>query len=216
MIHSAIVPLKKKGILDSNKHWGFWKLTNISPAPIPTLAPPPPTPTPVPQPPQVNELQELLHKHISIIRNNIMSKLLNLSPGSFEKLAGKLLEALGFTNFQVTGRTGDGGVDGNGNLQLGIVTIKAGVQVKRWQNNVGRPTIDQFRGAIQGTYDQGIIITTSDFTDEAKQASTRPGTVPIVLINGQKVIDIMIEKNIGIRCQPLTITQIDNEFLDSL
>lgn len=208
--------------LDENAPRGIWRLKSIPPLPAPSISllPTPPILTSQLQPPslpqQANNLEELLRKHIHDIRGNIMNKLLILHPSGFEKLSGKLLESQGFNNIQIIGRTGDGGIDGNGNLQLGIVTIKAAFQVKRWQNNVGRPILDQFRGAIQGTHDQGIIITTSDFTDEAKQASSRPGTVPIVLINGQKVIDIMIEKNIGIKCQPLNITQIDDEFLDSL
>ncbi len=85
----------------------------------------------------------------------------------------------------VTKYVGDGGIDGYGNLEMGVVKVKAAFQVKRWRNNnVPRSDIDRFRGTIQGKFDQGIFITTSDFVDEAKRISSVPGAVPIVLING--------------------------------
>jgi restriction system protein len=95
---------------------------------------------------------------------------------------------------------------------LGVVRVKGAFQFKRWQQNVPRPVIDQFRGAITGLYDQGIFITTSDFTEDAKQVSSRLGTVPIVIINGDKIIDIMLEKGLGVRKEPLSVLWLDEEF----
>jgi len=95
---------------------------------------------------------------------------------------------------------------------MGVVKIKAAFQVKRWHQNVPRPDVDQFRGAIQGKFDQGIFITTSDFSDEAKHVSSVPGAVPIVLINGDKVVAIMFEKRLGLRQEPLTIVRLDEEY----
>jgi len=137
---------------------------------------------------------------------------MNLHPREFEAFGGKLLESVGFTDIEVTNYVGDGGVDGYGSLEMGVVKVRAAFQVKRWRQNVPRPEIDQFRGAIQGTYDQGIFITTSDFSDEAKQVSTKPGTVPIVMINGDKIIDIMLERGLGVRREPVSIIRLDEEF----
>lgn len=157
-------------------------------------------------------LVELVRSHEQEARKELRERLMAMEPKQFEIFAGQLLQALAFTDVQITGRSGDGGVDGHGSLKLGVVRVKGAFQFKRWQHNVPRPEIDKFRGAIQGYYDQGIFITTSDFTEEAKQASTRPGSVPIMMINGQGIVDIMLEKGLGIRKEPLSVLWLDEEF----
>ena len=138
--------------------------------------------------------------------------MMNLHPQQFEAFGGKLLESLGFTDIEITNYVGDGGIDGYGNLEMGVVKVKAAFQFKRWQQNVSRPNVDQFRGAIQGRFEQGIFITTSDFSDEAKKVSSIPGAVPVVLINGDRIVSIMLDKGLGVRQEPLTVTRIDEEF----
>jgi restriction system protein len=76
-------------------------------------------------------------------------------------------------------------------------------QCKKWQGNVGRQEVDKFRGAIQGEFEQGIFFTTSDFTSEAKDASLKKGAVPIVLLNGESIVNLMIEKGFGVERVPL-------------
>ena len=171
--------------------------------------PPPPRPAP---PPLLPTIATLLDRERQQIRAQLHELLMNLHPQQFEAFAGKLLESTGFTNVQVTRYAGDGGIDGYGNLEMGVVRVRAAFQVKRWRQNVPRAEIDQFRGAIMGEFDQGILITTSDFSEEAKTVSSRRGAVPIVLINGDRIIDIMVEKGLGVRQEPLTVTRIDEEF----
>jgi len=165
-----------------------------------------------PKPPPLSTIGELLDIERQQARAQLHELLMNLHPQQFEEFAAKLLESVGFTDVEVTNYIGDGGIDGYGNLEMGVVQVKAAFQVKRWQQNVSRPNIDQFRGAIQGKFDQGIYITTSDFSDEAKKVSSVAGAVPIVLINGDRVVDIMLEKGLGVRQEPLTVTRIDEEF----
>ena len=76
-------------------------------------------------------------------------------------------------------------------------------QCKRWKGNVGSKEIDQFRGAIQGEYEQGIFFTTSDFTKNARHKSIQKGAVPVILMNGDGIVDIMIEKGLGVEKRPL-------------
>jgi len=95
---------------------------------------------------------------------------------------------------------------------MGVVRVRAAFQVKRWRNNIPPAEVNQFRGAIQGEFDQGIFITTSDFSDEAKRVSSKRGAVPIVLINGERIVNIMLEKGLGVRQEPLTVSRIDEEF----
>lgn len=193
-----------------------WKEGGPSSQPAPS-APPPLSPVgPAPVQPEKVTILELLEEQNRSFRTQLRQKLMELTPAQFEQFAGRLLEKLGFQDVQVTGRAGDGGIDGHGKLEMGIVRVEAAFQVKRWQQNVPRPEIDKFRGAIQGQFDQGIFITTSDFTEDAKQASTRPGTVPIVMINGDKIIDIALEQKLGIKTEPLTITRVDEEFFTGL
>jgi len=76
-------------------------------------------------------------------------------------------------------------------------------QCKRWQGNVGRPEVDKFRGSIQGEFEQGVFFATSDFTSDARDASLKSGAVPIILLNGESIVTLMIEKGLGVQRVPL-------------
>ena len=201
--------LVNKGELDASIR-GTWEITEKGRARLgvvspPSLPSPPPTPT-------LSTIGELLDKERQQVRTQLHELLMNLHPQQFEEFAAKLLESLGFTDVEVTKFVGDGGIDGYGNLEMGVVKVKAAFQVKRWRHNVPPAEINQFRGAILGEFDQGIFITTSDFSDEAKRISSRRGVVPIVLINGDRILNIMLEKGLGVRQEPLAVTRIDEEF----
>jgi len=199
--------LVNKGELDASIR-GIWKITEKGRARLGLVPPPPPPPRPLTLP----TISMLLDGERQQIRAKLHELLMNLHPQQFEAFAAKLLESVGFTDVEVTKYVGDGGIDGYGNLEMGVVKVRAAFQVKRWRNNVPAADINQFRGAIQGEFDQGIFITTSDFSDEAKKVSTKRGAVPIVLINGDRIVNIMLEKGLGVRQEPLTITRIDEEF----
>ncbi len=202
--------LVNKGELDASVH-GIWKITDKGRARLGVVPPPPPPPPPFP----ASTIGELLDRERQQVRTQLHELLMNLHPQQFEEFAAKLLESLGFTDVEVTKFVGDGGIDGYGNLEMGVVKVRAAFQVKRWRNNVPPAEINQFRGAIQGEYDQGIFITTSDFSDEAKRVSSRRGVVPIVLINGDRILNIMLEKGLGVRQEPMTVAKIDEEFFSA-
>ena len=107
----------------------------------------------------------------------------------------------------VTKRGRDGGIDVFGTLEVGISSLHVAAQCKRYKksNKISRPDIDQFRGAIQGEYQQGIFITTSSFTKEAKEYAFRRGCVPIVLIDGETLAEIMIDRGIGVTTSNIPI-----------
>jgi len=201
--------LVNKGEIDASMQ-GIWKITERGKARLGVVPPPPPhRPAPLPPLPTIAGLLDREKQQICV---QLLELLMNLHPQQFEEFAGKLLESVGFTDIEVTKYVGDGGIDGYGNLEMGVVRVRAAFQVKRWRNNVPPAEINQFRGAISGEFDQGIFITTSDFSDEAKKASSRRGAVPIVLINGDRIVNIMLEKGLGVRQEPLTITKVDEEF----
>ncbi|WJQ81013.1 restriction endonuclease [Brevibacillus brevis] len=154
--------------------------------------------------PQLTNLVELYDNYEDNFRTQLLEKLYELSPRQFEEFSKKLLHAYGFINLHVTEVGPDGGIDGYGKLKIGLASMNVAFQCKRWQsNNVGRREIQQFRGAIQGRYEQGIFFTTSNFTDQAKDISFQQGAVPIILMNGESIVDLMIEKGFGVIKKPL-------------
>jgi restriction system protein len=161
--------------------------------------------------------EELAEDYAEAFKEKVIQKLLDLSPAQFERFAGVLLSAYGFVEVKVKGRAGDGGVDGNGKLRVGLANMDVAFQCKRWQGQVGRPEIDKFRGAIQGKYEQGIFFTTSDFSEQARDASIQKGAVTIVLVNGDAIVQLMIDKGIGVKRRPVEIyeDQIETLFEES-
>lgn len=156
--------------------------------------------------------RDLLEAHEHTVRALLLDHLYNFDPTAFEHFAKQLLEAVGFTDLEVTQRSRDGGIDGYGKLRQGIVKIDAVFQCKRWQNTVPRAEIDRFRGAISGRFDQGILLTTSNFSIEASGVSVRQGAVPIILIDGERIVDLMIQHSIGVSRRPLYLLDVNEEF----
>lgn len=152
---------------------------------------------------QIRKLQKL---HRELIKDRILSEIRRISPVAFEKFARRLLEVYGFEHMKVTSVSKDGGIDGYGKLKIGLAYMNIAFQCKRWNvSNVGRPEIDKFRGAIQGEYEQGIFFTTAKFASGAKEISFKPGAVPVILIDGQSIVELMIEKNFGVEQESLPI-----------
>jgi len=151
-------------------------------------------------------------EYIKSFKIQLLEQLKEVDPDTFELFCKKLLKVYGFKDLKVTRPKKDGGIDGYGKLKVGISYLNVAVQCKRWRNTcVGRTEIDKFRGAIQGDYEQGIFITTSRFSKEALNATTKKGAVPIILIDGMTIIDIMIEKKFGVEIQelPLYVNALD-------
>lgn len=107
---------------------------------------------------------------------------------------------------KVTQYSKDGGIDGHGKLKVGLAHLNVAFQCKRFnRTSIGRPEIDKFRGAIQGQFEQGLFFTTSQFAKGVEAFSFRPGAVPIILIDGEAIIDLMIEKQFGVQVEQLPI-----------
>ncbi|MBC8869155.1 MAG: restriction endonuclease [Planctomycetes bacterium] len=164
----------------------------------------------------ITSLVDLYEKYDLQFRSKLLDKLHDLTPTQFEHFARQLLVAYGFVQVGVTQVSKDGGIDGHGMLKVGLARMAVAFQCKRWEGNVSRPEVDKFRGAIQGEYEQGIFFATSDFTRGATGASIKKGAVPIVLLNGDSIVDLMIEKEFGVQKKPLQVyeDQIDSIFGD--
>ena len=155
---------------------------------------------------QVN-LEELADDYEHSFKQKVLNKLQDLTPLQFEQFAGHLLRAFGFHKVAVTGKSGDGGIDGHGQLKVGLATVKAAFQCKRWQNTVSPKEVQAFRGAIQGQLEQGYFFTTSTFSKAAQTESIKSGAVSVILFDGEQIVEIMIEKGIGVRRRPIETYQ---------
>jgi restriction system protein len=161
-------------------------------------------------------LVDLYETYDAQFRSKLLDRLYELTPTQFEHFARQLLTAYGFVQMTVTQVSKDGGIDGHGLLKVGLARMAVAFQCKRWEGNVPRPEVDKFRGAIQGEYEQGLFFTTSDFTKGAMDASIKKGAVPVILLNGESIVDLMIEKEFGVVRKPLQIyeDQLDTIFGD--
>lgn len=137
----------------------------------------------------------------------------SLPPAGFERLCQRLLRESGFEHVTVTGRSGDGGIDGIGVVKVNpFVTFKVLFQCKRYSKTVGPGHVRDFRGALQGRADKGIIITTGSFSSDAKKEAVRDGVPPIELVDGLQLIQLFEEFGLGLK--PRTTYDIDLSFFD--
>lgn len=167
----------------------------------------------------IQELKEIHEKHYSAFKQLVLNQLMEVDPEVFEKFSRKLLEVYGFKDVNVTRYVKDGGIDGHGKLKVGITHLNVAFQCKRWKSNsVHRTEVDKFRGAIQGDFEQGIIFTTANFSPGASNATIKKGAVPVILIDGQTIVDIMIEKKFGVDIEniPVFINALDRVLTDEI
>lgn len=134
-----------------------------------------------------------------------------LPPNGFEKLCKRLLTEIGINEIVITGGTGDQGIDGKGIVKLNdVVSLNIVFQCKRYKETVSPHHVRDFRGAMQGRGEKGLIITTGRFTKEAKSEANRDGVTPIELIDGNRLIELFEKYKLGLK--PVTVYEIDHEF----
>ncbi len=144
-------------------------------------------------------------------RADVLEIMRNLPPSGFERLSQRLLREAGFTHVEVTGQSNDGGIDGHGTLQVNaLVSFKVLFQCKRYANSVTPSIVRDFRGAMSGRADKGIIITTGTFTAEARREANRDGAPPIELVDSEKLVDMLEHLELGLK--PVTTYEVDDEF----
>lgn len=132
-------------------------------------------------------------------QDKLIETIKNIDPEQFERLCQRLLRELGFVNVEVTGKTNDGGIDGKGMLRLGgVLSFHVVFQAKRYKGTVSSSVIRDFRGAMSGRADKGVILTTGSFTREAKKEAQRDGAIPIDLIDGNDFAEKLKELGLGV------------------
>ncbi|MFN9302954.1 MAG: restriction endonuclease [Candidatus Kapaibacterium sp.] len=150
-------------------------------------------------------------------KESLLNILYNITPSAFERLAQRLLRESGFFQVEVTGKSGDGGIDGKGIVRVsGLLSFHVIFQCKRYKGSVTPSQVRDFRGAMQGRADKGILITTGTFTREAIKEATRDGAPPIDLIDGELLCDKLKELKLGIETQLIETVNIKSEWFSNL
>jgi len=142
-----------------------------------------------------------------------------IKPDAFERLCKRLLRESGFIQVEVTGKTGDGGIDGKGVVRIGgILSFHVVFQCKRYKGSVATSVIRDFRGAFVGRADKGLIITTGTFTRDARDEAQRDGATPIDLIDGEELVEKLKELEIGVEVKEKIVEDviIQREYFDKL
>ncbi|SDF89834.1 restriction system protein [Limimonas halophila] len=139
-----------------------------------------------------------------------------MPPEAFERLAQRLLREAGFIKVEVTQRSGDGGIDGTGVLRVNLISFQVLFQCKRYAGSVGSGVIRDFRGAMAGRCDKGLIITTGTFTADAQKEASRDGATAIDLVDGDFLCDLIKKYGLGVHTRTVEQVVVDGSWFESI
>ena len=148
----------------------------------------------------------------------MLQRVQTIDPAAFERLCQRLLRESGFTRVEVTGKSGDGGIDGAGVLRMNLISFQVLFQCKRWKGPVGSEVVRNFRGAMQGRADKGLIITTGTFTADARKEASRDGAPAIDLIDGELLCLLLKDHKLGVNVETRTVENmtLDEKFFAAI
>jgi restriction system protein len=148
----------------------------------------------------------------------LLAKVQSIEPAAFERLAQRILRESGFIRVEVTGKSGDGGIDGHGVLRMNLISFQVLFQCKRYKGSVAAGAVRDFRGAMQGRADKGLIITTGTFTPDARREATRDGAPAIDLIDGEALTELLKSLRLGVRVEQVVSERVsvDDGFFDEI
>lgn len=140
--------------------------------------------------------------------DSLLTRLKALEPSAFERLAQRILRESGFVKVEVTGKSGDGGIDGTGVLRMNLISFQVLFQCKRYAGSVGAGAVRDFRGAMQGRADKGLILTTGTFTPDARKEATRDGAPAIDLIDGDAMCYLLKDLKLGVKVREIRTEEV--------
>ena len=144
-------------------------------------------------------------------KSQLLQRLQEMPPDAFERLTQRLLREAGFIEVEVQGKSGDGGIDGVGVYRLSLVSFPIYFQCKRYKGSVPASTVRDFRGAMAGRGEKGLLVTTGNFTRGAREESSRDGAPPVELIDGDRLCDLLKDYDLGVKTQ---IRKVEDVSLD--
>jgi restriction system protein len=150
-------------------------------------------------------------------RDALISKLRKMSPNSFEHLTKRLLTEIGFKDVRVTGKSGDQGIDGVASLQVLLLSFPVYFQCKRYEGSVSAGEVRDFRGAMAGRGEKGLLVTTGAFTSPAIQEASRDGAPPVQLVAGDRFAELLKQYRLGVKVATREVEDvtIDEAFFES-
>ena len=147
----------------------------------------------------------------SVEPDNLLGVLQSMTPNGFERFCKYLLRIYGFEQVSVTPIGKDGGIDGYGVLQINpFVSFKVIFQCKRYKNTVSRAQVGDLRNAMIGRAEKGIMITTGNFSEDAKREAARAGAPPIELVDGSQLVRMLEKEEVGVK--PRMVYEVDHSF----
>ena len=149
-------------------------------------------------------------------KETLLSIVRRMEPDAFERLCQRVLRESGFTKVEVTGRSGDGGIDGAGVLRVNLISFHVRFQCKRYSSSVGAPEIRDFRGAMVGRADKGLFVTTGGFTKDAAREAVRDGAPAIDLIDGIDLCILLKNLGLGVSTETVEVVKPTPEFFEGL
>lgn len=147
-------------------------------------------------------------------QERLITRLLEMAPSSFERLTQRLLREAGFRDVNVLGRSGDEGLDGVGVHRASLVSFRVYFQCKRWRKPVAARDVRDFRGAMSGRGEQGLLISTASFTQGARKEATRDSAPLIDLVDGTDFCELLKEYSLGVNVEMVEDISIDTAFFD--
>ena len=142
-------------------------------------------------------------------QSTLLKRLLEMTPAAFERLTQRLLREAGFREVEVLGQSGDGGLDGVGVYRLSLVSFPIYFQCKRYSGSVSSSAVRDFRGAMAGRGEKGLLVTTGTFTRGARDEASRDGAPPVQLIDGEDLCDLLKEYKLGVSTRIRSIEDIE-------
>ena len=142
----------------------------------------------------------------------LLIQLQSVSPSGFERICQRILREAGFIEVKVTGKTGDGGIDGIGTIRLNLISFKVIFQSKRYKGSISSAQMRDFKGTMVGRAERGLYITTGSFTIGAKQEATRDGSPPIDLVDGDRLVGLMKEHGLGVAVETREDITVDKDW----
>lgn len=151
-------------------------------------------------------------------KEKLLDILSKIDPSAFERLIQRLLRESGFYQVEVTGKTGDGGIDGKGIFRIGgLISFNVLFQCKRWTTKPVTPSdIRDFRGAMQGRADKGLFVTIGSYTRDAVKEASRDGATPIDILDGNALVDKLKELKLGIKTEFVERIDIDENWYSKI
>ena len=137
----------------------------------------------------------------------LLEVLRKMESSAFERLCQRILRESGFTKVEVTGRSGDGGIDGAGVLRVNLISFHVRFQCKRYAGSVSAPEIRDFRGAMVGRADKGLFMTTGSFTRDAEREAVRDGAPAIDLISGSELCNLLRDLGLGVTSETIQVVK---------